>query len=1319
MLNHGGDLYIIQNTFKLKNKLNRPIIEKSIKHLFKRYPVLKTSFITLKNGKTKQVIVDKRDGEYKWFEFKFNYADKDLKAILEKDLSRGFDLKDDCLFRVIYIQFFDLQFLIFSFHHIIIDGWSSQRIIGDFFNFCEGKNLEEISVEVFPKYIKWIKNRDYDSELAYWNGLLGNYNEMCKIPELGYKNLHLKSSFEMKQKKISKTLTKKIIDICQSYGVTLSTFTETCWGIILKKYTSLSEVTFAKILSGREAPIHGIENAVGMFINTIPAYYSFNNNDTLKELLAKAQIQTMEGLENSHISMSKIFQNSYGGDEILNSLFVFENYPIITDFNSESFVKIDAYCREQTSFPISISFSLFRDELWIELSYNTQKYCEEEIELLLFNVEYLLELMVSNLDTRLSELDLVSKYEKTMIEQFTKGDIIKLNETTSIIDYFNSSVKNFPNRPALVLGEKIFTYYELDLLSNSAVQLLVNNDIKRGDIIPVISSDSCMSIVAILGILKYGCSYVPIDSSCPSDRLLTIIKQLSPKVIFSEISSLILDDSYTILKLEFSFSNIELDMTVSGEDLAYLIYTSGTTGEPKGVQIRHKNVVNLCEFIQKKIYLNKYNLNVSVMAPKSFDASIQNIFTALMFGHTLFIVPSDFRSDPIELLNFFNKNKIHISDGTPSHLKLFKYCETLEYLPKVLMIGGETLSSDIVSSLYEKNSNIKIYNLYGPTETTVDSTFFLCDKNCKKVTIGGPIDNVNVFIVDENMKAVGLGVVGEIVIGGLGVGAGYFNNQKLTNCKFVNGQYRTGDFGRFLLDGNIEFLGRKDRQIKLRGHRIELGEIEKNCLRFPYIEDCVAVSNNDYLTLYFVSKVNLDASLIKDHLISYLPKYSLPTSYVQISKIPLLSNGKINYSKLPVILKDNKTIDQKSNFQSTPLTEKEKEILKIFSDVLKTKNLSMGDNFYDFGGNSIKLVELCFKLKSIGIDLSLRKLKQHCSPKEVYQNINKTLERSNIISKNTKSLPKSTFVVGAIKPTNLFFKNCFYSSLFPALKFLGGDFKPLIANTIYYFTFSKGKLEFIPIDVKSESVLLEEQGITIVKSHQSYNSLNDFIVSRVLNKVPVIIPVDPYYECNRRDTYNKVHAHHFVLVFGYDSILNDYIVIDQGHIDSLNYEVRRIPMNDILNGYKGVVLHSDNVVKAFELKKENNIRDLITFEESGKKYLENSKQYIDQLTEGIFELKNYLDFVITLNKDAFRNDYQQNCVDITNKVIHYRKALLEIVLNQRQFQLIKNSIISWERLRIILLRISYENTSQNFNKLKKYLSKVVELEKKIIDEILL
>lgn len=212
------------------------------------------------------------------------------------------------------------------------------------------------------------------------------------------------------------------------------------------------------------------------------------------------------------------------------------------------------------------------------------------------------------------------------------------------------------------------------------------------------------------------------------------------------------------------------------------------------------------------------------MAPKSFDASIQNIFTALMFGHTLFIVPSDFRSDPIELLNFFNKNKIHISDGTPSHLKLFKYCETLEYLPKVLMIGGETLSSDIVSSLYEKNSNIKIYNLYGPTETTVDSTFFLCDKNCKKVTIGGPIDNVNVFIVDENMKAVGLGVVGEIVIGGLGVGAGYFNNQKLTNCKFVNGQYRTGDFGRFLLDGNIEFLGRKDRQIKLRGHRIELGK---------------------------------------------------------------------------------------------------------------------------------------------------------------------------------------------------------------------------------------------------------------------------------------------------------------------------------------------------------------------------------------------------------------------------------------------------------------------------------------------------------------
>lgn len=477
MLNSGDNSYIVQNTFRLNNKLSSSIIKRSVKYLVEQYPVLKTSFMTLKNGKTKQVILGDRTGEYKVFEYENNYIEKEMRKILENDLSRGFDLKDDCLFRVLYVQFSDLQFLIFSFHHIIIDGWSFQRLFCDFFNFCEGKILEtEAQLEVFPKYVKWLRNRDLESEVAYWNKRLSGYKDICKIPELGYKNTQYKSGFEMKQQKLSISLTKEIIEICQRHAITINTFTETCWGMVLKKYTGLSEITFAKVLSGRDAPLNNIENAIGMFINTIPTHYSFNDNDTLGELLTRTQIQTMEDLENSHISLSEILPNNYGEDEVLNSLFVFENYPIETNLNRVSFIKIDTYCREQTSFPITVSFSLFKSELWFELRYDAQKYCEEEMDLLLFNIEYMLKLMLSNIDTRLLELDFVSKYERAILRQFTKGDTVRLSETVSIIDYFKKSVKNFPNKPALILGKKTFTYYELDLLSNSATQILVNNN---------------------------------------------------------------------------------------------------------------------------------------------------------------------------------------------------------------------------------------------------------------------------------------------------------------------------------------------------------------------------------------------------------------------------------------------------------------------------------------------------------------------------------------------------------------------------------------------------------------------------------------------------------------------------------------------------------------------------------------------------------------------------------------------------------------------------------------------------------------------------
>ncbi|MDM5300752.1 non-ribosomal peptide synthetase [Bacillus subtilis] len=666
--------------------------------------------------------------------------------------------------------------------------------------------------------------------------------------------------------------------------------------------------------------------------------------------------------------------------------------------------------------------SIQRDEgiLTGKVSWNLRHYTFETAERIAGHFCTLAEQAMSAPETPVTELQFLSQEEREKITMTFNQTNQPYPKNKSIVDLFKEQADRKPDQPAIVYEDISFTYSEADELSDRIAAFLIKEGVRHEEAVGLMVHRSAEMVIGILGILKAGCPYLPIDVNMPSERMDYMLRNSGSRfVITNEDHDISAGDKKSLLieeMMKFE-GTAEHGRLPSPENLAYVLYTSGTTGKPKGVMVEHRQVINLVYGIDSLHFqpFSQVHLRIGMLASHIFDASVQTLFPAVLLGHTLYIAPDHARMDGKQLWSFYEENGIHISDATPSHLRLM--IKAAEKEPhhvnelKLILAGGEVLPPQLVDQFLQTFQADKpvMTNNYGPTECAVQSAAFIIPEpwNEAAVPIGRPMPNEQIFILDHCGQPVPIGLYGELCIAGDGVARGYIGQPELTAEKFTVPQhipasklYHTGDLARWRSDGLIEFFGRYDDQVKIRGFRVELDEIKKALLDYSesgqIIHDAVIIpvqkeSDDQFLVAYLISDQKLKTRKMREFLAAKLPAYMIPRRFIRIDSFPMNLSGKLDIKALPDPLEEPESDEQVIK----PHNETEKKLVSIFAGILNISEseISMEDNFFDIGGNSFHIVELSNKLKEqFGQELSVVQLFQYTSVSAIAAQLSRQTE---------------------------------------------------------------------------------------------------------------------------------------------------------------------------------------------------------------------------------------------------------------------------------------------------------------------------------------
>ena len=665
-------------------------------------------------------------------------------------------------------------------------------------------------------------------------------------------------------------------------------------------------------------------------------------------------------------------------------------------------------------FDLTFTFSEEDQKVKFSIGYNTDLFNKERINSAARHIINIINYVIKHSDNTIREIDFLDAAEKEVLINMSSGPYREFNKQVTIPELFEEQVRKTPGNTALVFNDKKYTYKELDERANIiANEIRLKANVNPDDIIGIMTTRSELMIFGILGILKAGAAYLPIDPDYPAERISYMLHDSKAKLfltdhnlsgIAKEAAGLNKSDSTPqIVVLDTDILNASSDkkpgLNISSSNLAYVIYTSGLTGKPKGVMIEHRSLHNLVLGLSDGIYNTQpIPLNIALIAPFVFDASVKQIFYALLNGHCLDIVTDEVKTSGRKLLEFYEEHKINVSDGTPIHLEII--LDELnpgekKYLPERFIIGGQQLMYQTVKKMFDITDckSSVITNVYGPTECCDVSTCYNVtpelfnepDAAFDSLPIGKPLNNIQVYILDSNLVRVPVGVNGELCIAGEGLARGYINRPDLTDEKFIaidsdksSRVYRTGDIGCYLTDGNIILSGRVDDQIKIRGFRIELNEIE-NCIRnYDKINPAAVVSigeeNNPEIAAYYCAVEKIDSDDLRQFLSLHLPTYMIPSYFIKLESLPLTLNGKVDKKSLPLPVKEI-LIDDNVSLPEDMLEEK---LCGIWQELLHLDRINLTDNFFKLGGHSLIAIRLASRIhKEFNVDINIWEIFQY------------------------------------------------------------------------------------------------------------------------------------------------------------------------------------------------------------------------------------------------------------------------------------------------------------------------------------------------------
>lgn len=810
---------------------------------------------------------------------------------------------------------------------------------------------------------------EYNIAKDYWKAKL-NYDLNNTQMPYDYRNNH-----EFEKKEFNFTFTdeiyQKLIKISNNQDTALFVVLLTGINIFWYKYTGEENVSVG-------IPTYTTSDKIRKGNNILPSILQVQGNYTFKELLLDLKENVINGYKYQYYPIHNLLNKSYVEEEyaLFKSICLLNN---IHDFNL-----IEDYIISDKN---DITFAFEKDKECIKgkVVFNGKLFKEETIMRMVDILTTVYKKSLEDVSVKINDIDILSSDDKEFLKQFnnTAKEII---ENESIIDVFEKVVEKNLNNKAVIFENSTITYSELNMRANKLARYLRNNGIGYDDVIGVMFERSIDMVISILGVLKSGAAYLPIDPSYPMERMSYIIKDSSLKEIISNAATI----SKTNLNIDYLDCNNKeilknedsnLERKDTSKNLAYIIYTSGTTGRPKGVMIENRTIYNSIMW-----RVNEYSFTredkILQLFSSSFDGFVTSFFTTILSGSTAVFV-NDFSSkDPALIAKVIEKEKITAFICVPILYEAILNNTSSEQLKSLRMItlAGDQLSLKLIQLSKEKNKNIEIINEYGPTENSVVSTIKRNIDIISQVTIGKPISNVRIYILDKNNQIVPIGVTGEICIAGDGLARGYVNNQEMTEEKFIRADfigeerlYKTGDLARWIFNGELEYLGRKDNQVKIRGFRIELDEIQKELMKYSKVKMAVVLvernkDDSQYISAYIKANGNINASELKEFLNKSLPHYMIPSKLIEVSEFPLNINGKID--KRALIGSGNELKDQIQYV--APRSKLEEKIAQIWSNILNVDNISIDDDFFSMGGHSLQATQLINELyKEFNVDISL------------------------------------------------------------------------------------------------------------------------------------------------------------------------------------------------------------------------------------------------------------------------------------------------------------------------------------------------------------
>lgn len=1005
--------YTVQFSIDFLQKMNAKALQSSWEYVMKNHSVLRTAFFHEEFKIPVQRVFEKVTLPFT--ELDYSSLDETLQEntiaeFIKSDHEKGFSFNEVPLLRVTLIKRNETSYkMVFTFHHILLDGWSVSILFTELLEaynaFEKGQIPPEKTEDVYEDYVKYIASKDEKTEELFWKNYIEGLESATLLPYVkkGQTGKEEKAIPSESSLVIGQHLADEIRVFARKYHVTVNSILQGVWAFLLSKYTGNKDVVYGVTVSGRPTDLKDSEDRVGLYINTLPLRAKLAKETKVTDWLLEIQKEHTACREYQYTNLATIQNFCEVKEELFDSILVFENYPV-----SEALSEIDTALsignmddKEQTNYPLAIVASL-GDNLDIKFNYNAAVLSAETIKTIQGHFRTVLEQVIVP-EQQIGKLTMLSNEERTQLLEDFNNTVTDYPKNQSIIELFQAQVLNNPLKTALVFENEEMTYEALDIKSNQLANELLQQGLVFGDKVGILSKRNFEMIVSILAILKAGCTYVPLDPSLPLGRLEHIISD--SKISYIVCNDNTLNTNIGITGVEFVNSKHlqtkkETLNEIAHQEVAYIMYTSGTTGLPKGIEITQNNILKLV-YDQGFIQVNSKD-KVIQWSNYAFDGCVYEIFSSLLKGATLFLIKEEVASDGLRLSETIAHYQITKCFVTTALFNALVDCgiETVSCL-KSLLFGGEMVSVSHVQKALAVLGSGKLIHVYGPTETTVYATYYPIDDIAEiqtNVPIGYPLSNTSLYVLDEEQQLVPLGVVGELCIGGEGLANGYLQLPELTAEKFIENPYkkgtriyRTGDLAKWLPNGTIEFIGRKDHQVKVRGYRIELGEIESAVLTQKEVLECRVLvhedeTKNKRLIAYIAVQNELESEKIEKEIRTTLPDYMIPDVWIQVAKIPLNSNGKLNKKELP---QPEFGVGSKEVYVA-PETTQEVALAAIWSDLLSIEKIGVHDNFFDLGGHSLLATRLVAMMrKSLKAEIAIKDVFTHPTISEQAAFLNK------------------------------------------------------------------------------------------------------------------------------------------------------------------------------------------------------------------------------------------------------------------------------------------------------------------------------------------